>query len=207
MENIGNLQDPKTLGSNLSDYLNHIRKQEIYRKQYGTDIDFVMIDKVHYGGLPYPQTFAYLDYKRKGIKPDDLTYTEIDTYNKVVFANPDGVLQLVKVDIFILGVELEMNGYGRSNFEHWDIKNISISKYLKGNPRPEESGLKAALVVNGKEIRETTTRTRADLEIVETGLTFPQFMDWELQYRKRRTKEVIEVLQLRDYCLGRASTF
>jgi hypothetical protein len=186
-----------TLGSKLADYFNFLRKQDIYRDQYGTDNDFKIIDKVFYKGSPYDQVYATLDYKRKGKKRDGLTYTEICDYNKEIATQPNMINQFVKTDILILACRLILG-------QNWRIEDIDIYKYLGGNPRPLQSGYRACIVLDGKETgKKLRSEIRVDLQTIIKGLSIVDYMGWEKEYRKKRGRDVLEVLKRRDYLLGR----
>lgn len=194
-----------TLGSNLVDYFNHIRKQKIYKRQYGVDSDLRIVDKFYYKQLPYDQVYAVLDYKRRGNLNDDITYTEIADYNETITSVPGfSSPQLVSKDVFILSVNLNMNGQGRESFSEWEITDINVYQYLGGNPRAEDSGLLPSLVVDDRETRSTRNGTRVDLKTIVRGLSVSQYMEWESDYRRAKTKEAMEVLERRDYFLGRS---
>jgi hypothetical protein len=199
----GNLENSNTLGSNLSDYFNYIRKQPEYSKQYGTDLDFIIVDKFYYKNEAYDSVYAILDYKRSGDKPDDLTYSEVVTYNREIWTPANMVTQFISVEVFILKVVLLLNGYSRQEFRNWEINRIDVFKYLGGNPRPQLSGIRPSVVLDGKEIRDTTTGVRINLKSIVNKLSVSQYMAWELQYRERKRKEICKILKHRNYLLGK----
>lgn len=200
----GGLVEQGTLGSNLCDYLNRRRKQEIYKKQYGTDSDFRIIDKFYYGSEPYEQVYGVLDYKREGALQDGITYVEVSDYNETITSTP-GVdsMQIVRKDVFILAANLNTNGYSRDQSEGWSIGSISVFKYIRGNPRPERWGLGAFVVIDGREVEESRNGVRVDLETVAQNLSFEKYMEWEMKYRLEKRTLAKKLLKHRDYLHGR----